>query len=188
MPRQTGRLSQYDREDPTGAAADLLGKINVITWRGMMTKLMLAVYEVEGASRGRADGWELNAMVVDVSPCLHLVILQQADPIHRHRAHSTSRRPSRLPRLQRRPRPSRPTSFSRTTATPSKRFPPWRHPLRQPRRRSRRPTPTCSGAASSRRTSAASAPSLVARLTASFRPPRWRTSPQTTLSSSRPTS
>ncbi|KAL8276920.1 hypothetical protein RQP46_010648 [Phenoliferia psychrophenolica] len=58
-------LSRYDDEDPTGAAADLLGKINVITWRGMMTKLMLAVYEVEGASRGRADGWELNAMIVD---------------------------------------------------------------------------------------------------------------------------
>lgn len=60
------RLSHYDENDPSGAAADLLGKIQVVTWRGMMTKLMLAVYEVEGASRGRADGWQMNAMVVDV--------------------------------------------------------------------------------------------------------------------------
>lgn len=49
-----------------------MGKSTVITWRGMMTKLMLAVYEAEGASRGRADGWEMNAMVVDVCSCLRL--------------------------------------------------------------------------------------------------------------------
>lgn len=64
-------------------ASELLEKTSVITWRGsecarvarmteadsgtaVMTKLMLAVYEVEGASRGRADGWEMNAMVIDV--------------------------------------------------------------------------------------------------------------------------
>ncbi|KAK4701024.1 RAT1-interacting protein, partial [Phenoliferia sp. Uapishka_3] len=58
-------LAEYEQEDESGAAAELLGKVNVITWRGMMTKLMLAVYEVEGASQGRADGWELNAMMID---------------------------------------------------------------------------------------------------------------------------
>lgn len=32
-----------------------------------MTKLMLAVYEAENAAMGRrVDGWEMNAMVLDV--------------------------------------------------------------------------------------------------------------------------
>lgn len=50
-------------------AGDLVDRANVITWRGMMSKLLLAVYEVESASNrgGRADGWEMNGMVIDVS-------------------------------------------------------------------------------------------------------------------------
>ncbi|GAA5991864.1 hypothetical protein JCM5350_002731 [Sporobolomyces pararoseus] len=64
-------LAAYAENDPTGAVDQMLGKIAVITWRGMMTKLMLAVYEVENASRGmRADGWEMNAMLID--GCLYL--------------------------------------------------------------------------------------------------------------------
>ncbi|GAA5884751.1 hypothetical protein JCM16303_005259 [Sporobolomyces ruberrimus] len=64
-------LAAYAENDPTGAVDEMLGKIAVITWRGMITKLMLAVYETENASRGmRADGWEMNAMLVD--GCLYL--------------------------------------------------------------------------------------------------------------------
>ena len=36
-----------------------------------MTKLLLSVYEVDSANgsggKSRADGWEMNAMIVDVS-------------------------------------------------------------------------------------------------------------------------
>ncbi|GAA6015653.1 hypothetical protein JCM11491_007185 [Sporobolomyces phaffii] len=64
-------LAAHAENDPTGQVDEMLGKIAVITWRGMMTKLMLAVYETENASRGmRADGWEMNAMLVD--GCLYL--------------------------------------------------------------------------------------------------------------------
>ncbi|GAA6061531.1 hypothetical protein JCM10212_004521 [Sporobolomyces blumeae] len=68
-------LSHYAASDPTGAVDDMLDKVAVITWRGMMTKLMLAVYEAEaaasraGASQ-RAEGWEMNAMLVE--GCLYL--------------------------------------------------------------------------------------------------------------------
>jgi len=62
-------LSTWAAKQPSAAADDLLGKISVITWRGMMTKLMLAVYEVDNVATGRrGDGWEMNAMVVDVRP------------------------------------------------------------------------------------------------------------------------
>lgn len=45
-----------------------MSKIKLITWRGMMTKLLLAVYEVDSAARGnRADGFQMNAMVLGVS-------------------------------------------------------------------------------------------------------------------------
>jgi hypothetical protein len=79
-------LDHWIEGDASGSAAEVVGKSTVVTWRGsellfysglrdgglmrrwvVMTKLMLAVYEAEGASRGRADGWEMNAMVVDVS-------------------------------------------------------------------------------------------------------------------------
>ena len=34
----------------------------------MMTKLLLSVYEVDSsAGKSRADGWEMNGMIVDVS-------------------------------------------------------------------------------------------------------------------------
>ncbi|GAA5894738.1 hypothetical protein JCM5296_002269 [Sporobolomyces johnsonii] len=79
-------LAHYAESDPTGAADELLGKISVITWRGMMTKLMLAVYETESASRGaRADGWEMNAMVVD--GCLYL---EESNPPSKLAAKSAS--------------------------------------------------------------------------------------------------
>jgi len=68
-------LAAYAENDPTGAADEILGKIAVITWRGMMTKLMLAVYEMENVSRGmRADGWEMNAMLIDVSSSFSVII------------------------------------------------------------------------------------------------------------------
>ncbi|GAA5987321.1 hypothetical protein JCM10908_001908 [Rhodotorula pacifica] len=67
-------LDTWARKDPTGTAAvdSLLAKTALITWRGMLTKLMLAVYECENvATLGRrADGWEMNAMLVD--DCLYL--------------------------------------------------------------------------------------------------------------------
>ncbi|GAA5889479.1 hypothetical protein JCM6882_007046 [Rhodosporidiobolus microsporus] len=65
-------LSEFARSDPNPpAAADLLSKISLVTWRGMLTKLMVAVYECESVSQGRrGDGWEMNAMVVD--GCLYL--------------------------------------------------------------------------------------------------------------------
>ncbi|GAA5896020.1 uncharacterized protein JCM6883_001689 [Sporobolomyces salmoneus] len=64
-------LAAYAENDPSGEVDRRLGNIAVITWRGMMTKLNLAVYETENASRGmRADGWEMNAMLID--GCLYL--------------------------------------------------------------------------------------------------------------------
>lgn len=60
-------LSTWAAKQPQPAADDLLGKIAVMTWRGMLTKLMLAVHEVDNLASGRrGDGWEMNAMVVDV--------------------------------------------------------------------------------------------------------------------------
>ncbi|GAA5864828.1 hypothetical protein JCM8547_009244 [Rhodosporidiobolus lusitaniae] len=62
-------LSEFARTDPN--AASVLGKTSLITWRGMITKLMLAVYEADNVSQGRrGDGWEMNAMLVD--GCLYL--------------------------------------------------------------------------------------------------------------------
>ncbi|GAA5843549.1 hypothetical protein JCM5353_005452 [Sporobolomyces roseus] len=79
-------LSASAENDPTGAADELLGKIAVITWRGMMTKLMLAVYEMEDFSRGmRADGWEMNAMLID--GCLYL---EESNPPSKLAAKSAS--------------------------------------------------------------------------------------------------
>ncbi|BGP25699.1 decapping endonuclease targeting mRNA [Rhodotorula toruloides] len=64
-------LSAWAARDPTGGTDDVLSKVSVITWRGMMTKLMLAVYEADNAAKGRrVDGWEMNAMVLD--GCLYL--------------------------------------------------------------------------------------------------------------------
>ncbi|CDR39788.1 RHTO0S04e09472g1_1 [Rhodotorula toruloides] len=64
-------LSAWAARDSTGGADDVLSKVSVITWRGMMTKLMLAVYEAENAAKGRrVDGWEMNAMVLD--GCLYI--------------------------------------------------------------------------------------------------------------------
>lgn len=80
------RLSEFARSNSHSTAADeMLGKISVITWRGMLTKLMLAVYEADNVEQGRrGDGWEMNAMVVDVCPFLPLTERQQAD--HSYRA------------------------------------------------------------------------------------------------------
>ncbi|KAM0748120.1 RAI1-domain-containing protein [Meredithblackwellia eburnea MCA 4105] len=58
-------LSNFEEDDSTGAARDILERNHVVTWRGMITKFMLAAYEFESANRGRADGWEMNAMVID---------------------------------------------------------------------------------------------------------------------------
>lgn len=67
LKRRRSLQAFIDRDD-SGASADLLSKIKLITWRGMMTKLLLAVYEAESASSsGRAEGWQMNAMMVDVS-------------------------------------------------------------------------------------------------------------------------
>lgn len=58
-------MNNYAKDDKN--AAEILSKTHVITWRGMMSKLLLAVYEAEGVSRGnRSEGWEMNAMVIDV--------------------------------------------------------------------------------------------------------------------------
>ncbi|SCZ95270.1 BZ3500_MvSof-1268-A1-R1_Chr11-2g03396 [Microbotryum saponariae] len=66
-------LQHYVESDPTGAAGEMLDKVNIITWRGMITKLLLAVYEVEAAHndaansrRTRAEGWEMNLMLLGV--------------------------------------------------------------------------------------------------------------------------
>ncbi|GAA6009996.1 hypothetical protein JCM10207_007511 [Rhodosporidiobolus poonsookiae] len=65
-------LSEFAKTDANPpAATDLLGKTSLVTWRGMLTKLMLAVYEAENVAQGRrGDGWEMNAMLVD--GCLYL--------------------------------------------------------------------------------------------------------------------
>ncbi|GAA6028825.1 hypothetical protein JCM8097_007413 [Rhodosporidiobolus ruineniae] len=65
-------LSNFAATNPNPpAAADLLSKLNAVTWRGMLTKLMLGVYETENVAQGRrGDGWEMNAMLVD--GCLYL--------------------------------------------------------------------------------------------------------------------
>jgi hypothetical protein len=62
------RLSEFSASSSNPAAADeMLGKISLVTWRGMLTKLMCAVYEADNVEQGRrGDGWEMNAMVVDV--------------------------------------------------------------------------------------------------------------------------
>ncbi|KAI5475564.1 RAI1-like domain containing protein [Pseudohyphozyma bogoriensis] len=50
----------------TNPSLDVIQRASIITWRGMLTKLMLAVYELENKVQGRrADGWEMNAMIVD---------------------------------------------------------------------------------------------------------------------------
>ncbi|BGP41226.1 decapping endonuclease targeting mRNA [Rhodotorula kratochvilovae] len=86
-------LSTWAAKQPTPAADDLLGKISVITWRGMMTKLMLAVYEVDNAaSARRGDGWEMNAMIVD--GCLYL---EESNPPSKLAAKSASESSNALP-------------------------------------------------------------------------------------------
>ncbi|SCV73445.1 BQ2448_7371 [Microbotryum intermedium] len=64
-------LQHYVEADTTGAAAEMLDKVNIITWRGMITKLLLAVYQVQEAhtdathsKRTRAEGWEMNVMLM----------------------------------------------------------------------------------------------------------------------------
>ena len=68
-PRQSAHsLETWASTDSTGAADAQLAKTAVITWRGMLTKLLLAVYEADNVNNGRrADGWDMNAMLVDVS-------------------------------------------------------------------------------------------------------------------------
>ncbi|GAA5839329.1 hypothetical protein JCM9279_005907 [Rhodotorula babjevae] len=86
-------LSTWAAKQPLAAADDLLGKISVITWRGMMTKLMLAVYEVDNLASGRrGDGWEMNAMVVD--GCLYL---EESNPPAKLAAKSASESSNALP-------------------------------------------------------------------------------------------
>lgn len=42
--------------------------MQAVTWRGMVTKLMLAVYDTEQAiQRRRTESWEMNVMLIDVS-------------------------------------------------------------------------------------------------------------------------
>lgn len=66
-------LETWASKDSTGAADAQLAKTAVITWRGMLTKLLLAVYEADNLNNGkRADGWDMNAMLVDVSPPLEM--------------------------------------------------------------------------------------------------------------------
>ncbi|ORY84632.1 RAI1 like PD-XK nuclease-domain-containing protein [Leucosporidium creatinivorum] len=69
-----GLLALSSRDPgPTSNTTQILLKNNVYTWRGMMTKLLLAVYEVEntalsqlGGGGGRGgEGWEMNGMVLD---------------------------------------------------------------------------------------------------------------------------
>ncbi|BGP56353.1 decapping endonuclease targeting mRNA [Rhodotorula sphaerocarpa] len=72
----------------SSAARDLLAKTGLITWRGMLTKLMLAVYECENVANGRrADGWEMNAMLVE--DCLYL---EESSPPAKLAAKSASER------------------------------------------------------------------------------------------------
>ncbi|GAA5908067.1 hypothetical protein JCM8208_003677 [Rhodotorula glutinis] len=86
-------LSTWASKQPSAAADDLLGKTSVITWRGMMTKLMLAVYEVDNVASGRrGDGWEMNAMVVD--GCLYL---EESNPPAKLAAKSASESSNALP-------------------------------------------------------------------------------------------
>ncbi|GAA5922870.1 hypothetical protein JCM3775_006164 [Rhodotorula graminis] len=86
-------LSTWASKQPSTAADELLGKISVITWRGMMTKLMLAVYEVDNVASGRrGDGWEMNAMVVD--GCLYL---EESNPPAKLAAKSASESSNALP-------------------------------------------------------------------------------------------
>ncbi|GJN90006.1 hypothetical protein Rhopal_003001-T1 [Rhodotorula paludigena] len=86
-------LSSWARKNAGPAADDLLSKISVITWRGMLTKLMLAVYEADNVANGRrADGWEMNAMVVD--GCLYL---EESNPPAKLTAKSASELSNALP-------------------------------------------------------------------------------------------
>lgn len=64
------RLDVWASKDSAATGADtLLAKTKLITWRGMLTKLLLAVYEAENVANGRrADGWDMNAMLIDVRP------------------------------------------------------------------------------------------------------------------------
>jgi hypothetical protein len=67
------RLDHYIKtSDPETivATGDLVDKANLLTWRGMMSKLLLSCYDVESARQprgGRSNPWEMNAMVVDVT-------------------------------------------------------------------------------------------------------------------------
>ncbi|TNY24309.1 RAI1-domain-containing protein [Rhodotorula diobovata] len=86
-------LSTWAAKQPQPAADDLLGKIAVMTWRGMLTKLMLAVHEVDNLASGRrGDGWEMNAMVVD--GCLYL---EESNPPSKLAAKTASESRNALP-------------------------------------------------------------------------------------------
>lgn len=65
------RLLSYINTDHNSSARETVAKTTVISWRGMLSKLLLAVYDVESSNAGgrgrKADGWELNGMVLDVS-------------------------------------------------------------------------------------------------------------------------
>ena len=161
-----------------------------------MTKLMTAVYEAEQAiQKRRTESWEMNAMMVDVSPFLppaFPVLTSQGlalgadapDATHSGSARALLRGSStsktRPPPPSARPRQSRSslTSSSPTTATRSSRTAPSTRPSPAPRHRRRhrrlrrpprspRPTRTCSGARWSSQTLAGCASFSVARSTAS---------------------
>ncbi|KAK4050624.1 decapping endonuclease targeting mRNA [Microbotryomycetes sp. JL201] len=55
-------LDKWHKRDQTGFAKDCLDRNKVFTWRGMMTRLMLASYD---SVDDRALGWEMNAMMMD---------------------------------------------------------------------------------------------------------------------------
>ncbi|GAA5867011.1 hypothetical protein JCM3774_003755 [Rhodotorula dairenensis] len=90
-------LDAWASKDTTGngGADTLLAKTKLITWRGMLTKLLLAVYESENVANGRrADGWDMNAMLVD--DCLYL---EESNPPAKLAAKTASERsgPGALP-------------------------------------------------------------------------------------------
>ncbi|KAK4054989.1 decapping endonuclease targeting mRNA [Microbotryomycetes sp. JL221] len=64
-------LDEWDKRDKTGFATDCLLRNKILTWRGMMTKLMLSSYQVTELNRDRRGqqqddkGWEMNAMMID---------------------------------------------------------------------------------------------------------------------------
>ena len=97
-----------------------------------MTKLLLSVYEVASANssagKSRADGWEMNAMIVDVSSSRQSLMEPPSLLIigfltRSGRTHSISRTPTLQRSLRRRPSRKHRIYSSPTTATPSNRSP-----------------------------------------------------------------